>query len=94
MACVSFTTTTPTRPSGVFHPVLGRKIKKPPDPYQFGGNIKTRRTHFSHWWTDSWQVFGRHWGNIDYCPLQFQNHSIWPPSQRSRWTTYPLLGIR
>ncbi len=59
MACVSFTTTMPTRPSGVFHPELGRKTKKPLDPYRFGGNINTChchshalpgkcRTHFSH----------------------------------------------
>ncbi len=28
MACVNFTTTTPTRLTGLFHPVLGRKNKK------------------------------------------------------------------
>jgi hypothetical protein len=45
MACVNFTTTTPTGPSGVFLPVLGRKTKKPLDPYQVSGNITTRHCH-------------------------------------------------
>jgi hypothetical protein len=45
MACVSFTTTMPTRLSGVFHHVLGQKTKTPPNPYRFGSNINTRHCH-------------------------------------------------
>ncbi len=30
---------------------------------------------------------------LSIVPCKFQNHSIWPPSQKSRWTTYPLLGF-
>jgi hypothetical protein len=45
MACASFTTTTPTRLSGVFHPVLGQKTEKAPNPYWFSGNINTRHCH-------------------------------------------------
>jgi hypothetical protein len=43
-ACVNFTTTTPTRLSGVFHLVLSWKTKKPLNLYWFGGNINTH--HF------------------------------------------------
>jgi hypothetical protein len=44
MACVNFTITTPTRLTGVFHPILGWKTKKPLNPYRFGGNIYTCAT--------------------------------------------------
>jgi hypothetical protein len=45
MACVNFTTTTPTRLTGTFHLVLGQKTKKPPNPYRFGGNINLHDCH-------------------------------------------------
>jgi hypothetical protein len=32
--------------SGVFHPILGQKTKKPPDPYRFGGNINKKTVQF------------------------------------------------
>jgi hypothetical protein len=42
---VNFTITMPTRLTGVFHPVLGWKTKKPSNPYRFSGNTSTRHSH-------------------------------------------------
>ncbi len=104
MACVSFTTTTPTRPSSVFHPVLGRKTKKPPDPYRFGGNINTchchghafpgkSRTHYSHRWTDSWQVFGWHWVTLSIVPCNSETPPSGPLLKRADGQPFPSRGF-
>ncbi len=45
MACVNFTITTPTRLTGVFHPVLGRKTSLPPNYFRLGSQPNTRHCH-------------------------------------------------
>jgi hypothetical protein len=45
MASVNFTITTLTKLTGVFHPVLGKKNKKPLNLYRFGSTINTLHCH-------------------------------------------------
>ncbi len=64
MACANFKITTPTRLTGMLHPVLGQKTSLPPNHFRFGGQSGTRhchgdafpsqcRTNFSHRQTDN-----------------------------------------
>ncbi len=102
--CVNFTIITPIRLTGALRPLLGQKTSLPPDHFRFNSQSNTRHCHgntfprqcwidFSHRLIDKWQVFGGYWSNTEHCSLQPKFQPIWPPSQRGRWATYPLLGF-
>jgi hypothetical protein len=68
MASVNFTITMLTRLTGVFHPVLGKKTKKPLNPYRFGSTINTLHCH-GHAFasgTSPGGIFFCCWGSILY----------------------------
>jgi hypothetical protein len=44
-ACVNFIITTPSRVTGVFHPVLGQKTSLLPNHFWFGSHSNTRHCH-------------------------------------------------
>ncbi len=106
MACVSFTTTTgmPKRPSGVFHHVLGRKTKSRRTLIGSAATSTHANATAMLFPANARLIFltggltrDRYLvdtgATLSMVPCNSKTTPSGPPSQRSRWTTYPLLRI-